>query len=367
MGHHVGRPMLWIDLQLFAGEKTEKATPRKRQEARKRGQVLRSNEVNSALILLFTFMVLRFYFPYMWEAMEGFTRSFLLEETNGNLTPASVQVMFLKAMWLMTQITLPIVGAAVIAGLLANYIQVGFLFSAEVIQVRLDRLNPIEGLRRIFSKRALVELVKAIWKIVAIGYVMYLTLADNFATFPQLMDMELESIIMFVNHLVYNLAWRVGLLLLTLAGFDYLYQWWEYEESLKMSKQELKDEYKQTEGDPQLRARIRQKQREMAMRRMMSEIPKADVVITNPTHFAVALKYESQSMEAPVVVAKGQDFIAQRIKAIARENQVTIVENPPLAQAIYRGAEIGQAVPPELYQAVAEVLAFVYRLRKKAW
>lgn len=364
---HPDELITYFNLQLFAGEKTEPATPKRRQEARKRGQVLRSGEFNSALILLVVFMVLRFYFPYMWDAMEEFTRTFIVEETGANLTVDGVQILFLKAMWLMARIALPIAGAALLAGLLANYLQVGFLFTTEVLQIRFDRLNPIEGFKRIFSKRALAELLKSTAKIAAIGYVMYLTLADNFHIFPQLMDMELEAIMMFINQLVYNLAWRVGLLLLVLAGFDYLYQWWEYEESLKMSKQELKDEYKQTEGDPQIRSRIRQKQREIAMRRMMSEVPRADVVITNPTHFAVALKYEAKEMDAPVVVAKGQDFIAQRIKAIAQENRVTIVENPPLAQGLYRGTELGQSVPPDLYQAVAEVLAFVYRLKHKAW
>ncbi|NPV92035.1 MAG: flagellar biosynthesis protein FlhB [Firmicutes bacterium] len=357
----------WFDLQLFAGEKTEKATPRRRQEARKRGQVVKSVELNSALLLLVTFSTLYLSLPYLWEGWGAFTVKAISNYTRTNLDEAFLSSLMLETTLVSAKMVLPIVGAAFVTGLVVSVLQVGFLVSGEGLKMNLGRLNPLEGFKRLFSKRAVVELFKSIWKVVAVGYIAYNAVYGNIALFPQLMDADIWTAVELVNEMIFSIAWKVGLLLLVMAVLDYFYQWWEMEQSLKMSKQEIKDEYKQMEGDPQIKAKIKERQRKMAMQRMMSQVPQADVVITNPTHFSVALSYQAKLMDAPVVVAKGQDLIALRIREIARQNGVTIVEDKPLAQALYRSVEIGDKVPPELYQAVAEVLAFVYRLKRRAF
>ncbi|NLK51764.1 MAG: flagellar biosynthesis protein FlhB [Syntrophomonadaceae bacterium] len=356
-----------MDLQLFAGEKTEKATPKRRQEARKKGQVIRSTEVNSALILLLTFFVLYLTLPYIFGEVAKFAEKALFEYTRESFSPEFLHALLIECLIMVGRVTFPVMAVAFVTGLTANYMQVGFLFTTETLKFNPGRLNPIEGFKRIFSKRAIVELFKSLWKVTVVGFVVYSVISDQIGLFPQLMEVELIEVIGMVNQLVWSIAWRVGLLLLILSILDYIFQWWEYEKNLRMSKQEIKDEYKQMEGDPQIRSKIKERQRQMAMQRMMSQVPQADVVITNPTHLAVALHYRSSEMESPVVVAKGQGLVAQRIKEIAQQHGVIIVENKSLAQILYKTVEIGQMVPEELYQAVAEVLAYVYRLKRKAF
>ncbi|NSW82425.1 MAG: flagellar biosynthesis protein FlhB [Syntrophothermus sp.] len=358
---------VWIlDLQLFAegGEKTEKATPRRRQESRRKGQVFRSVDLNSAVILLVGFAVLHFTTPYMLTGIQGFFSRYLSDRALTQLTPATFHVMLLDAILLMAKISLPVIGAVLVAGLLVNLLQVGFVFAGEPLSIKPERVNPVEGFKRIFSLRALIELVKSVAKVVLTAWVVYSVLKKNLYLFPRFVDMEPVSMVMSLGDIIFEMAMKIGVVLLVVGSLDYLYQWWEHEKSLRMSKEELKQEYKQTEGDPQIRSKQRQKQREMAMRRMMAEVPKADVVITNPTHFAVALKYEAEAMTAPVVTAKGQDFLALRIREVAMEHQVALVENPFLARTIYYSTEIGDPIPETLYQAVAEVLAFVYRQKR---
>jgi len=357
----------YFDLQLFAEEKTERATPRRRQEARKRGQVIRSSEINSALILLLTFLTVYLGLPYFWEEWKQFTVKILSGYINASsFSQETLAAMLREGLLTTGKMLFPIIGVAFATGLLVSFLQVGMVFSTEGLRLNLERINPIEGFKRIFSKRALVELVKSLLKLLLVGYVTYVALRSRLGIFPQLMELELPAAIQLVNQVTFSLAWQTGLLLLALAGLDYLYQWWEYERALMMSKQELKEEYKQTEGDPQVRSRMRERQRRIAMQRMMSQVPRADVVITNPTHFAVALEYKAEEMAAPRVIAKGQDLIALRIKEIAEKNDIAVVEDPPLAQTLYRTVEIGEEVPPQLYKAVAEILAFVYRLKKRA-
>ena len=254
--------------------------------------------------------------------------------------------------------------AVLVVSVVVSFLQVGFNFAPELIMPQFSRLNPISGFGRIFSKRSVVELLKSLLKITVVGYFIYRYLREETIRIPALMMSELEASFAVLAAIIYDLAFQIAMVILVLAILDYGYQWWEHMQNLKMSKQEVKEEMKQTEGNPQIKGKIREKQRAMAMRRMMSEVPKADVVITNPTHFAVAIKYEA-GMEAPAVIAKGSDFIAQRIREIAKENDVTIVENKPLAQALFKNAEIGDLIPPDLYKAVAEVLAYVYRLKRK--
>jgi flagellar biosynthetic protein FlhB len=358
-----------FNLQLFAegdsGEKTEQATPRRREEARKKGQVFKSSDLNSAVILLVGSVVLFVTLSLTIDNFRAFTELYLLDRTLTDFDNAYIYKLFVETLYLMGKILFPIFIATFIAALLISYMQVGFIFSAETLNPKLERINPIEGFKRVFSKRALVELSKSLFKVVVTGYIVYSVLRKYFYLFPRFVDMELVASIKAFSIVLFEMALKVGIAFLVIGVLDYFYQWYEYEKSLKMSKYDVKQEFKQVEGDPLIRSRQRQIQREYAMRRMMTEVPKADVVITNPTHFAVALKYDLEAMDAPQVVARGQDFVALRIREIARENGVTIVENPPLARTLFYSLDIGDFIPEELYQAVAEVLAFVYRQKRK--
>lgn len=355
----------WFDLQMFAGEKTEKATPRRREEARKKGQVFKSIDLNSAVILIVAFATLNAMFPSMIQTMQAFTAKYLANGSLYDLTPTTMHEMFIDCVIMLVKATLPLIGATALAALLINLIQVGFLFTGESMSPDLQRIDPIQGFTRIFSKRALAEMVKSLLKVGLTGYIVYKVGMSYLYIFPRFMDMEIIVIVKILMAVIFEMAMKVGVALLIIGIADYLFQWWQYEEGLKMSKEEVKQEYKQMEGDPKIKAKIKQRQRELAMKRMMAEVPKADVVITNPTHFAVALRYEAEQMEAPMVVAKGQDFVALRIKEIARAHDVTIVENPELARGLFYVTEIGDVIPDDMFKAVAEVLAFVYRQKRK--
>ncbi|SES79286.1 flagellar biosynthetic protein FlhB [Anaerobranca gottschalkii DSM 13577] len=250
-------------------------------------------------------------------------------------------------------------------GITANYIQVGPLFTIEPLKMKLSRINPIEGFKRLFSKRSIVQLLKSLLKIGAIGYMVYINIKKHIRNIPNIMEMDLLTIISTIGSTVFSLAIYSGAVMIFVAILDYFYSWWEYENNLKMSKHEIKEEYKQMEGDPQIRGKIKERQRLLASRRMMQEIPKADVVITNPTHFAVALKYDINSGQAPIVIAKGQDLIAQQIKEIAKEHDIVLYEDVHLARSLYKAVEIGEPIPFEFFKAVAEVLAYVYKVKGK--
>ena len=368
MQDDIGKRYLF-NLQLFAGEgdtgeKTEKATPRRREEARKKGQVFKSTDLNSAVILLVGTVTIYVTMTYMINSLEGFTSTYILDRTLADFSNEYIFAMYIEALMLMGKVLLPVFLATFVAAFYFIYTS-RFFFSAEVLNPKLERINPIEGFKRVFSKRALVELVKALGKVIITGYIVYSVFRKYFYVFPRFVDMELAYTIKVISVIIFEMALKVGIVFLIIGVIDYIYQWYEYEKSLKMSKYDVKQEYKQSEGDPQVKSRQRQIQREFAMRRMMAEVPQADVVITNPTHFAVALRYKYKEMDAPVVVARGQDFIALKIKEIAQDNGVVVVENPLLARTLYYSTEIGDLIPEELYQAVAEVLAFVYKQKKK--
>lgn len=353
-----------LDLQLFAGEATEPATPRRREEARKKGHVPRSHDLVTALLLLALMYLLRWFGRNMLEVMGGQTQEFLARPP-GEITPATLEVISLRLIWSYLQALWPVFLGALAVSILGNGLQVGMLFQTYSLQPDLNRINPLAGARRIFSKGALVELLKSLLKVLIVGWVAYLTVRQGWKRLLLTSEVALAETLILVGQMTFELGVRVALAFLILGVLDYLYQRWEYEQGLRMTRQEVKDEFKQTEGDPQVRSRIRQRQRQLAMRRMMSQVPTADVVITNPTELAVALRYDAETMAAPVVVAKGADYVARRIRQIAAEHGVVIVENKPLAQALYRTTEVGMAIPVELYQAVAEVLAFVYRLKRR--
>ncbi|WP_373463295.1 flagellar biosynthesis protein FlhB [Herbivorax sp. ANBcel31] len=356
-----------VNLQKFAdsGEKTEKATPKKRKKAREEGQVLQSKEMTSAIVLLCMFITLRISGSYMYEKILEVFKVFYTQspKMEGLYTLDGILKVFSQAVVAYLKIIIPIFAVAFLTALITMYAQVGFLFTTKTLKFKLSKLNPLSGLKRIFSIRSLTELVKAIFKISVIGLIGFLYLRGEVVNILKTMDMDVISIAAYIGVIGTNVAIRMCIAILILGVFDYMYQWWEYEKKLKMSKHEVKEEHKQSEGNPEIKSKIKQKQKQMSMKRMMQDIPDADVVITNPTHFAVAVKYDAKISDAPFVLAKGQDYIALRIKETAKENGVEIVENKPLARAIFTAVEIGEKVPPELYQAVAEVLAFVYGLK----
>ncbi|KEO82947.1 flagellar biosynthesis protein FlhB [Tumebacillus flagellatus] len=357
--------MIKLNLQYFAGEKTEKPTAKKRGDARKKGQVARSQEFGQAAVLLsglFTLKLLSGY--YMNQLTHLFQVNFTSKLTY-QLTDQSVIPLFIEMLLQLAKLILPIAGVVMVIGAFTSYLQVGTLFTLKPLMPDFSKINPLSGFKRIFSMRTFVDLLKSILKMGAIGFIVYSEISKDWVRVSRLGDMDVSDMLSVVASLAYGIFWKVGFAMLALAVADFLYQRFDFERNLKMSKQEVKEEYKQQEGSPEVKAKIKERQRAMAMRRMMADVPKADVVITNPTHFAIALKYDSNSMESPQVIAKGVDETAQRIKKIARESNVICVENRPLAQTLYRTVEIGESIPGDLFQAVAEVLAYVYRLKGK--
>ncbi len=356
---------LRFDLQRFAGERTEPATPKRREEARKKGQVPRSHELVTAGALLVVFLLLHQSGAGLVERLARFLAEALDAAGSGEVTDGQVAAWYFQAAAFFLTTVAPLFLVALGAGLTLNYLQVGFVFTGTPLTPDLGKLNPGRGLQRLFSRHALVELIKSLAKVALIGWAAYGALRPALDLVLGLNQTDLGEVFPTLETLVYRVGLRVSLALFVLALFDYAYQRWDYGRNLRMSKQEVKDELKQQEGDPQVKGQIRSRMRQMAMRRMMQRVPQADVVITNPTHLAVALRYDAKTMRAPEVVAMGADYVAQRIRELAEEHGVPVVENPPLARALWATGDIGQAVPVDLYQAVAEVLAFVYRLKRR--
>ena len=347
-----------------AQERTEKATQKRRQEARKKGQVAQSREVPSVIILLTALGI--FYFAgswIFWNISGIFTGIYqnlgALAFNQVSDAGALSWEIYARVFSILIPIFLPLV----LAGLIGNIGQVGFEIHSEALGFKLSKLNPISGMKKFVSLKSLVEVAKSILKMAFVGGIAYAVVAKDMKLFPSQIQKGVGDIFLFIATLAFKIFLFVCLALIVLAVLDYIYQRWQYEQNLKMTKQEVKDERKQTEGDPKIKARIRSMQLEIAQRRMMESIPESDVVITNPTQLAVALKFDVSDMIAPRVLAKGVGFIAERIKEIARAHDVPIVEDKPLAQVMFQMVEIGDYIPVELYQAVAEILAYVYRLR----
>jgi len=345
-------------------ERTEKATPKKRQEARKKGQVAKSQELASVAVLLACLGVFYFGSYYMIGKMLNVMRQLFVESVQFNIDCNNIQHFLVGFANEIFGLLFPLFLAVFSIALLVNYFQVGFVLSTDSIQPKLSKINPINGFQRLFSMKSLVELIKNVFKILIIVSLVYITIKGEIENVIPLSEQSVGEILVYIGKLAFKIVFRTCLLLIILAIFDYLYQRWEYEKNLKMSKQEVKDEFKQTEGDPIIRARIKRLQREAARKRMMASVPKADVVITNPTYLAVAIHYDQSRMSAPKVVAKGRGHIAEKIKQIATENRVTIVEDRPLAQILYKMVDVDEVIPTNLYKAVAEVMAFVYSMRR---
>lgn len=354
-----------FDLQLFAQERTEPATPKKREEARRRGQVPRTAELGTALILLAGFGAL--------SVLGGNSARHVLNLAVHYLGDGVVLVPDLLAVRkLFTDIFLaaaaavaPLMGVAIFVGLASQIAQVGFLMTGEPLKPQLERINPLSGFKRLFSRRALVDLGKSLAKVVVVGWIAYRQVKDALELLPAMIVGSPVHWIPSIGQFVLRIGLLVGAAMLVIAVIDYMFQYTEHERNLRMSRQEIKEELKQTEGDPQLRAQIRRRQRELAARRMLHEVPTADVVVTNPIHFAVALKYDQAIADAPFVVAKGAGLLAKRIREIAQEHDVPVVEDVWLARTLYEEVEPGHVIPVELFQAVADVLAFVYTLKSR--
>ncbi len=359
--------LLRFDLQFFAdSDKTEEATEKRKQDARKKGQVAKSMELNSVVVLFAMFLLLNvaggwFYHEISLYLKNNLSPSFL----NTELTESNLGHMLLQHLIFFFRIFLPIGLSAVVIAVGINYIQVGPLYTTETLRPKFSKLNPINGFKRLFSTQGLVDLVKSCLKLVIVLYFAYSTIKSKVFLLVGTAKLTVLQTGAMVWSIVFQVALKVCAFLLILAIMDYIYQRWQLRKNLRMTKKEVKDEFKQVEGNPLIKNKIRQRQREIAQRRMMQEVPKADVIITNPTHLAIALKYEPGRMAAPTVIAKGEGYIAQKIREIAQANGVVLVENKPLAHAIYKTVKIGEAIPEKLYQAVAEVLAFVYRLKQK--
>jgi flagellar biosynthesis protein FlhB len=353
--------LLRLDLQLFAGEKTEKATPHKRQETRKKGEVAKSQEVSSALTLLlcFAFFMVGGGEKLMEGSLNIFKHSYQ-EYLLWDMSLSSTQLLFNQLLWDVVKLVSPIFAVAFIAGVLANYMQVGFMFNPESLQMKLNKLNPIEGAKRIFSLRSLVELLKSILKMAVtfgIGWWVIIRQIEELITIGA---KNIWDAARFIGSLTIQVGIWIAVVLAVLAAADYAYQKYEHEKKMRMSKQDIKDEYKKMEGDPLIKGKRRAKQQQLSMNRMMQELPNADVVITNPTHFAVAIRYDFDTMAAPIVIAKGKDHVALKIKEVAKQNKIMTVENKPLARALFAAVEIGEPIPEDLFNAVGEILAYVY-------
>ncbi len=349
-----------------SGSKTEKATPKKRRDQRKEGNVFQSKDVVTVISLFGSFYLLKILFPGIYQTVRRFMTWFVgragtIKEL-GEGTMEGFSMRFVEAV---VRTTLPLLLISMVLGILGSGIQTRFLFTSKAFKPKFSNLNPIAGIKKLFSLQNVIELLKSILKVIILIALAYSMLKKDMVQVIRTMDMSLISSSIFMLNMIMDLVLRISLAFLVIAALDFLYQWWNYERKLMMTKQEVKEEYKQTEGNPQIKGKIRSIQQQRARQRMMQAVPQADVVVRNPTHYAVALKYDADSHNAPVVVAKGQDELALRIVHVAEENKVIVVENKPLARGLYASTEINQEISQDYYGAVAEVLVYVYKLNNK--
>jgi flagellar biosynthetic protein FlhB len=348
------------------GDKTEEPTPHRLREAREKGQVAKSREITTAVLLLLSFGVLRYVGPFMWEQQASMMISIY------NLIPSAYEFSwgFIGGVLLIglrgfAFCVAPVLGVVFLAAIITETLQSGFVFAVDPLSPKLERINPLEGLKKMFSLQGFVELIKSILKIIIVFYIAWNVVKSEIQNVIVLLDKQIWDAVLVGGGMAYTIALRVGIFYIIIAILDYLYRRWEYMRGLKMTRQEVKEEYKRLEGDPLVKQRMRDLQRQAAYQRMMSAVPQADVVVTNPTHIAVALKYAAPKMKAPQLLAKGQRKIAEEIKRIAEAANVPIVENEPLARSVFRTTSVREEVPPELYQAIAEVLAYVYKVKRE--
>ncbi len=369
--YYLKKAYLSMNLQFFAdsaADKTEEPTAKKLQDARKEGQVAKSQELVSGAMLFAFFLAIKLFGGYLANSfIKVFHRNYGYISTYSVEFPqiGHISSMFGRAMLDILLMTLPIFAFAIVIAVALNIFQVKWQVTSKPLQPKFSRMNPVSGFKKIISMEKLFELLKAVLKIVIIFYVAYSTLMDEIETMKILYDLDLMQAVIYISNFVVDMGIKISAVYLLIGFVDYMYQKFKFKKDMKMSKQEVKDEYKQQEGDPQVKGRIKSKMRETSMRRMMQKMPEADVVITNPTHFACAIKYDKETASAPVLLAKGADHLAQKLKDIAKEHNVPIVENKPLARMLYYNVEVDAEIPQELYQMTAEVLAYVYQLKNK--
>ena len=347
------------------GEKVLPATPRKIEQARDKGNVPKSQDLNSAVLLLVAILSLSLLGPLAFNQLLGITQYYFRDAYILMRQTDNMQGILEQGLYLMVPVIIPTMLMLMVGGFAINVVQFGFLFSTKAIQPKLEKLNPIKGFQRYFSMRTLVELIKSIAKLTMVVWIVYLTLRSRVPEMFNLMHSNPMGVGVYVWGLIFSVWWRVGVAMLGLGILDFGFQRWQHGRDLRMTTQEMKEEMKQLEGDPQIRARVRQIQRQMAMQRMMKEVPDADVIITYPTTYAIALRYKADEMDAPTVIAKGARLQADRIRTIAVENDIPIVERPELARTMFRTIEVGQVVSEEIFRAVAEVLAYIYEIDQR--
>lgn len=368
--------LIKYNLQFFAedangAEKSEEPTSKKLDDARKEGQVAKSQEVATAFSLMALFLILRIGYGFMGTNFQNlFSRVYnnipnVARTYEGYIPVELLRSLLTNAIFTMFLISAPFFIIAFIIAFVSDLVQVGFKPTSKPLQPKLSKLNPISGMKKIFSTRKLFELGKSILKLVIMGAVIYSFFTGRTESLFLLYDIPLKQAIGLMGSLIIDLGIRLAAAYIVIAAIDLIYQRRKFHKDMMMTKQEVKDEYKNSEGDPAVKGAQKRRMMEASRRRMMQQLPEADVVITNPTHYAVAIKYDADENDAPIVVAKGADYLAQKIKEVARENNVEIVENKPLARMLYTNVEVGELVPPELYKAVAEVLAYVYHLQGK--
>ncbi len=348
------------------GERTEKATPKRRRDERKKGNVLQSKDIVTVFTLIGGFYALKLTFMSSYSALKGcMLKYFSYMQNKAELSQDLIREMAFDSVLVAARIIAPLMACIVFLSIAATVFQTKPLFVLDSLKPKFNRLSPLQGFKKIFSVRSIVEVLKGIIKISILFYLLYDFIGKQIIELPKLFTLEIPAACGYMFQTVFNMALLIGMAFAVISVFDFFYQRWEYERQLKMSKQEIKEEYKQLEGDPQVKGKIKELQRKMAMSRMMQQVPDADVVIRNPTHFAVALHYDPEKHVAPILLAKGQDEMALRIVRVAKENEIFIVENKPLARAIYATTDLNQQLPPEFYGAVAEILVHVYRLNHK--
>ena len=353
-------------LFIFAGDdKSEDATPKKKQDARKKGQVAKSKEVSITATLLAATLVIATLGTYMGDSLGKFVLDFYTNYLNVTLSYSSISQIAVFSVLRIALVLLPFIMPILIFGVVSNLAQAGFLFSGEAIKPSLSKINPLKGFKKMFSMRSLVDLLKNLAMVGIVGYVGYKYIYSNFSSLLFMGNLQVPGMLALFKNLLIGIFTQITYVLIVISIIDYIFQRRSYNKELKMSKQEVKEEYKQQEGDPQIKGKIRQKQREMASRRMMASVPDATVIVTNPTHLAIALKYEEGKSEAPIVVAKGADLVAFKIREIAKENDIPIIENKPLARLIYKEVEIDEEIPAQMYQAIAEILALVFKMKNR--
>lgn len=348
------------------GEKTEQATPKKKRDERKKGNVFSSKDLVAAFFIILMFLTIKVLGKFMYTALYN-SMSFWLSVCDGSypLTDEAAIPIMVEVIKVFVIVAGPLLIMSILINVIFTGAQTRFIFSTEALKPKFSRLNPIEGFKKLFSIRSVVELVKSLIKIAVIAWIIFNDISGEIYHIAALFDVDISSAFLYMCSTLFSTVINIGVIFILLGIVDLFYQWWDYEKNLKMTKQEVKEEYKQMEGDPQIKGKIKQKQREMAQRRMMQEVPTADVIIRNPTHYAIAVRYDPDKNLAPVVVAKGADLVAMKIIEIAEAHDITMTENKPLARALYDKVDIGREIPPEFYQTVAEILAWVYDLKNK--